>query len=429
MKKTIAILLVAVLAMCSVFAEIALGGEAKVAFTGDFDKKSAAFDNTSKAKLTLDANSASKVYEGDIYAGIKATLEFEIGKALTSASVNAAPTGVEDAIKTESADFLKVKKFKIDEAYITDGNWKVSILSAAATPTFAKGWETAKSGDDNKDVTLAVAVGKDIPGVTVEYAGWKVGAGLKATFKDGEKKEGMLTLATPSFTFDAVSVKAGAGAANKDGKLTVGGGVEAKYATDAFSATVAGDVVYGKVGNTFDAAVSAKVEVTPVTVDAFYAKSAKLYDKVATYADRYFTGAGDTKDYLSAKVAGSFAINEQPVTVTLVGLDLINKQYLDLEAKSTFSGVETYLNGGYEVKAKLTHLGVGASYTMDKVGKIYGGVGMSITTKVDSLKAKVGIENKTLVSGATLAAEYATGNLVAETDKFGKITASAKITF
>ncbi len=56
-----------------------------------------------------------------------------------------------------------MRSFGVDEAYITDGNWKVSILSAAATPTFAKGWETAKSGDDNKDVTLAVAVGKDIP--------------------------------------------------------------------------------------------------------------------------------------------------------------------------------------------------------------------------------------------------------------------------
>ena len=417
MKKTIAILLVAVLAMCSVFAEIALGGEAKVAFTGNFDEKTAAFDNTSKAKLTLDANSASKVYEGDIYAGIKATLKFKI-----------------DTIEK----VLKVDEFKIDEAYITDGNWKVSILSAAATPTFAKGWESIynKEKDADKNPVLKDAVGSGIKGVTVEVAGWKAGVGLEADFKQGGRKDGMLTIATPSFTFDAVSLKAGAGVANNNGSLTVGGGAEVKYASDVISATVATDAVYGKKDNSFGVAVAANVSVAPVTVDAFYATKTDLLNKVNTYVDRYFvTTDSDTVNtfvvdhYLSAKVAGSFAIKEQPVTVTLVGLDLINRQYLDLEAKSTFKGIETYLNGGYEVKAKLTHLGVGASYTMDKVGKIYGGVGMSITTKVDTLKAKVGIENKTLVSGATLAAEYATGNLVAETGKFGKVSASAKITF
>ena len=418
MKKTIAILLVAVLAMCSVFAEIALGGEAVGKFEGNFDDKTAKFVNAPDVKLTLDANSSEKVYEGDVYAGIKATLKFKIGTA-------------------GDVKVLAVDKFEINEAYITNGTWKVAILSAAKTPTFAKGWETAVTAkDEDKSVVLTKEVGNkytvdgksvSIPGVTVEYAGCKAGVGLDVKF-DGAKN-GLVSLATPSFTFDAVSVKAGAGASNLDGKLNIGGGAEVKYATDAFSATVSGDVVYGKDGNTFDAAVAAKVAVAPVTVDAFFATKTDLMNKVKTYADRFFDGKGEVKNYLSAKVAGSFAIKEQPVTVTLVGLDLINKQYLDLEAKSTFKGVETYINGGYEVKAKLTHLGVGAAYTMDKVGKIYGGVGMSITTKVDTLKAKVGIENKTLVSGATLAAEYATGNLVAETNKFGKITASAKITF
>ena len=64
------------------------------------------------------------------------------------------------------------------------------------------------------------------------------------------------------------SVKGGVGASNLDGSLKVGGGAEAKYATDAFSATVAADMVYGKKNNTFDAAVSAKVVTVPVTVDS-----------------------------------------------------------------------------------------------------------------------------------------------------------------
>ena len=426
MKKTIAILLVAVLAMCSVFAEIALGGEAVGKFEGNFDDKTAKFVNAPDVKLTLDANSSEKVYEGDVYAGIKATLKFKIGPV--------------DDVKV-----LAVDKFEISDAYITDGSWKVSITSAAKTATFAKGWETIydKANDADKNPVLANTVGNkytvdsksvSIPGVTVEVAGWKAGIGLDAKF-DGAKN-GLVTLATPSFTFDAVSVKGGVGASNLDGSLKVGGGAEAKYATDAFSATVAADMVYGKKNNTFDAAVSAKVVTVPVTVDAYYATKTDLMNKVKTYVDRYFatepTGDPANKfvvdNYLSARAVASFAIKDQPVKVTLVGLDLINRQYLDLEATSTFKGVETYVNGGYEVKNSKTHLGIGASYNMDKVGKVYGGVGMSITSAQTTLKAKVGIENKVLVSGATLKAEYATGDLLGDA-KFGKVTASAKVSF
>ena len=140
MKKTIAILLVAVLAMCSVFAEIALGGNAKVEFIGDFDNKTAKFVNTPEVELSLDANSAEKVYEGDIYAGIKATLKFKV-----------------DADKK----VIAVDKFEISDAYITDGSWKVSITSAAKTATFAKGWETIydKANDADKNPVLANTFG------------------------------------------------------------------------------------------------------------------------------------------------------------------------------------------------------------------------------------------------------------------------------
>ena len=126
MKKTIAILLVAVLAVSSVFAGFSLSGEANVSLKGDFDKKTLGFTNgENKVKVTIEGATAEKVNEGDIYAGIKATL--------TIKDIKAKNTAVES------------NKLEISEAYITDGSWKVSILSAAKTPTFAKGWETIGS--------------------------------------------------------------------------------------------------------------------------------------------------------------------------------------------------------------------------------------------------------------------------------------------
>ena len=420
MKKTIAILLVAVLAVSSVFAGFSLSGEANVKLVGNFDDKTLGFINgQNQVKVTIEGATAEKVNEGDIYAGIKATLAF---KAATKKTTD--PVSPKD-IPVTSIDF-DVDKLEISEAYITDGNWKVSILSAAKTPTFAKGWETVKEGNDKKDVVLSVAVGNKVPGLTVEYAGWKVGAGLNVEFEG--KKDGMLTFATPSFAFDAVTVKAGAGAANKDGKLTVGGGAEAKYATDAFVASVAADAVYGKDGNTFDAAVRANVSYAPVTVDAFFATKTDLKNTFVTYDDRaYKYDSGAKENYLSAKVACDLNSFDVPVTLTAVGIDLVKDQYFDVEAKATISGVNGTVFGGYQISNKTYHVGVAADYTLEKVGKIYGQFDLSGDSALKAAKVKVGVENTTLVSGATLKLEYAGVDFVAK--KAGAVTASAQIKF
>ncbi len=417
MKKTIAILLVAVLAVSSVFAGFSLSGEANVKLVGNFDDKTLGFTNgDNKVKVAIEGATAEKVNEGDIYAGIKAVLSFKASEF---------KNGSKD-FATADKPFITVDKLEISEAYITDGNWKLSILSAAATPTFAKGWETVKEGNDNKDVVLSVAVAKDVPGLTLEYAGWKAGVGLSADFKDGGTKNVLATVATPSFTFDAVSVKAGAGFANKDGKYSVGGGAEAKYATDVVSATVAADAVY-KEGADFDAAVRANVAVAPVTVDAFFATKTNLKDKVATYVDRAYAGAGDKEKYLSAKVVGDLSSFDVPVTITAAGLDLVKDQYFDVEAKATISGVNGTVFGGYQISNKTYHVGVAADYTLEKVGKIYGQFDLSGDSALKAAKVKVGVENTTLVSGATLKLEYAGVDFVAK--KAGAVTASAQIKF
>ena len=436
MKKTIAILLVAVLAVSSVFAGFTLSGEANVSLKGDFDAKTLGFKNgDNKVKVAIEGATAEKVNEGDIYAGIKAVLELDLG-ATTYVEINKEVLKeIEDGhydnldklLVEKAADFIKVKTLKVKEAYITDGNWKLSILSAAATPTFAKGWETVKNADDEtKDVVLKPAVDKDIPGLTLEVAGWKAGVGLDVNFNEGKGKNVLATVATPSFTFDAVSVKAGAGFARKEGKYSVGGGAEAKYATDVVSATVAADAVY-KEGADFEAAVRANVAVAPVTVDAFFAKTTDLMKKVNTYVDRAYAGAGAKKNYLSAKVVGDLNSFDVPVTITAAGLDLINDQYFDVEAKATISGVNGTVYGGYQISNKTYHVGVAADYTLETVGKIYGQFTLAGAEKLSSAAVKVGVENTTLVSGATLKLEYAGADFVAK--KAGAVTASAQIKF
>ena len=73
MKKTLAILLIAILAAGSMFA--ALTGDASVTFGAPLDGSTPKFDNTTSTKVTvvLEESSAEKVGEGDIYAEVKAT--------------------------------------------------------------------------------------------------------------------------------------------------------------------------------------------------------------------------------------------------------------------------------------------------------------------------------------------------------------------
>ena len=412
MKKTIAILLVAVLALSSVFAGFSLSGEANVSLTGDIDNKTLGFTNGKNiVKATFEATTVEKVNEGDIYAGIKATLSFKEVE-----SVNGA---------TEWP--IVVDKFEIKEAYITDGSWKLSILSAAKTPTFAKGWETLKKGDDDKSVELSSKVGDGVPGVTFEMSGWTAGVGLDASFANNGAKNVMLSVKTPEFAFDAVKVQAGAGFTNNAGKRNVGFGGKAAYATDSFSATVGVDTVVDVKASKFDAAVSANVAIAPVTVDAVFATKTTLQDKVKTYVDRAYASNGDKENYLSAKVVTDLNSFDVPVKLTVVGLDLLKDQYLDVEAATVVKDVNLTVFGGYQISNKTLHAGVAADYTVEKVGKIYGALNLSGVNAVKSLDIKVGVENTTLVAGATLKTEYKSGNLL--DSKLGSVTTSAQIKF
>ena len=251
------------------------------------------------------------------------------------------------------------------------------------------------------------------------------------------------SLKTPEFVLaDGMTLQAGGGVTKEadSGKVDLGAGLVFKYATDQLSVSAATDVlVYIPTTETEEAGVDADAAVSvsyaPVTADIYYATNADMPDdgedvpaaKIDTYTDRAFKIGATVENYLSTKVAVDLATFDVPVALTVAGLDLINTQYFDVEAKGTIDALEITGFGGYQVGGKTWHAGASVAYTIDQVGTLTASTALSGVNDVDSVTASLTLENTTLVSGATLKAGYESGNFI---DKaWGKVFASAKIEF
>ena len=421
MKKILSVLLVLVLAVGTTFAGVTLSGSASTEFAYNIDENTLGFAPTTELTVEFDAVTTEKVNEGGVYAGIKATL------ALNGfTSTNNDDTDATVWISLNSADT------KINEAYIAGENWKVSILSADGIPTFAAGWEL--DSDDNA-ADLAVSSQGTAPGVTVTVYDWVVGFGMDVDFDKDAPKNMSGSLKTPEFVLaDGMTLQAGGGVeklAGK-GKVDLGAGLVFKYATDQLSVSASTDVLVGiptvkgdKASVDADAAVS--VSYAPVTADIYYATTVAMPEGgVVTYKDRAFAETS-AENYLSTKVAVDLATFDVPVVLTVAGLDLINTQYFDVEAKGTIDALEITGFGGYQVGGKTWHAGASVAYTIDQVGTLTASTALSGVNDVDSVTASLTLENTTLVSGATLKAGYESGNFI---DKaWGKVFASATIEF
>ncbi|MDD7255600.1 hypothetical protein, partial [Bullifex porci] len=206
MKKTIAILLVAVLAAGSLFA--GLSGEASVTAGVDLDKEEWGFlgnGTNVKFDLSLGKEDVANVAEGEVYASIKASLEAKIANNPYSGSSSIDVIDGDGEFlgwyfkHDERGMYYPVRvRASISEAKIFGSNWYVSILGVPGAPDFAKSaidTETDKAAgslDDwgfpikdktTKAVSYKVAYDK-APGVEAGYADYVVGVGLKGT-KDG----------------------------------------------------------------------------------------------------------------------------------------------------------------------------------------------------------------------------------------------------
>ena len=447
MKKTIAILLVAIMAVGSAFA--ALTGSAQVGFGANFDDGTYGFiDNSNSVDINFElANmSGEAVGEGDIYASIKGSLVLEVFTGEDGKNGN------NDGLKG-SEGFVKPDTWKnvyiglgasIDEAKIAGANWYVSLLGASDAPDYAK------SAIDTYDKAVKkYDIVTDSDGATGNASlgiGWqdvKKGNGVEVGIYDyviggafyGDWKKDTIDVigyvATPNYDFNGLTLQVAAAGAKGTGSGSIDGGLSAKvgFANDTLSASVATDLVLGiptVEGNDvkFDADVAANFTYDFLTFDAYYGTNPKTKDD-----------GTKIENLLSAQVVTDLNSFDVPVKVTVSGKDLINKQDLDLSVEFKVASLTLTPSVGYVIGTETFNAGLKAQYDHEHVvAKAEASVETKFTEPSTILKASASIENSTLIPGSTIKLEWKDAkdlldNKADEAKNYGKVIASIKVEF
>ena len=454
-----------------VFADATLSGKFTSKLAYDIDENKLAFselDNALDVNFSLSSGSAN---EDDIYAVIKSelTLIYESDKGGDLAD------GVESFINSDDS------KFEITEASINGQGWKLSILKADEMPKYATGWETQNDGDDSIDLA-APAEYKDPVGLTLTLTLdnlLKAGVAMDIDFDKDASKNALAWVSTNDLNFAGVVVNGAVGIKKvaNSGFTYVGLGLEAGYENDTLSATVGSDMSIGiptkdEIDATFDLDVAANVNFADmVTVDAYYASKTALSWDLETIADstnldtygieidfdaltisdlgRGFLGLS-VEDYLSAKVGFDLNAFDVPVALTLVGMDIVNNPYIDLEAAIAVAGFDIKAYAGYQhiadledIPGKMNNIHVGAevAYTIEPVGKLSASTtfltvipDVKDAEAMNAMSLELALENTTLVTGATLKTGYKTANIIGGDNALiaqdkGEVYVSATIEF
>ena len=320
MKKTIAILLVAILAVSSVFA--AFSGEASLGFGGNLDNGNFGFiDSAAKVKFDFDLATASaeSIAEGDVYASIKGTF----GLKLTNGE------------KTQAAGDLYEGPWSlgiiadITEAKVAGENWYVSILGLSDAPNYASSAIDTYTVEDtydkyglpkaDYDKAYSYGVGfEKAPGVEVSVYDYKVGFGLLGDYNDNTdtykwKLEDNFKFSvfaeTPEYDFGGLTAQFGAvysysafdkldeGAAKPyatdpdKARNAIGVSAKVGFANDTLSASVATDMGFNlaekKAKDVFDMDIAANFNWSFLTLDAYYATEAKSGETQKTEDYKY----------------------------------------------------------------------------------------------------------------------------------------------
>ena len=405
MKKTIAILLVAILAVSSVFA--AFSGKASVGFGGNLDNGNFGFiDQSTNAKIDLELATANaeNVGEGDIYASIKASLVVRL--------YNGEKGATPDKPNSQDGKWLPID-VAIDEAKVGGENWYVSILGMPDGPDYAKSaidtYDVKKKVDDygftkadytgNYSFSVPYA---DTNGIEVGLFGYKFGFGLLGDYTDvdGWKQEDHINFAvfaeTPEYDFGGLTVQAAATYSYKsfdrllgegttipttgnvgNAPATYGGfsktnaiGLAAKvgFANDTLSASIATDMGFNLEGDkfedVFDMDIAANFGWSFLTLDAYYATTAKSgegvvgavkWGKDGGTTDHYYWdatawGSKYTDDVLSFQAKFDLNTFDVPVAITASVKDVLKTVELGVKAEVTpVEGLKVTASAGYVI--------------------------------------------------------------------------------
>ena len=446
MKKTIAILMVAIMAVGSAFA--ALTGSAQVGFGANFDDGTYGFiDNSNSVDINFElANmNGEAVGEGDIYASIKGSLVLEVFTGEDGSNPTNPGVGVNDADGFEKPDTWKNIYFglgaSIDEAKIAGQNWYVSLLGASDAPDYAKSaidtWDKAVkkyeivTDSDGATGNASFAIGwQDVEkgnGVEVGIYDYVIGGAFKGDWKN-ETFDAIGYVATPSYDFNGLTLQVAAAAAKGSNSGHFDGGISAKvgFANDTISTSVATDMVLAiptvdTKDVTFDADVAANFTYDFLTVDAYYGSNVKVNED-------------PVKNLLSTQVVTDLNSFDVPVKVTVSGKDLVNKQDLDLSVEFKVASLTLTPSVGYVIGDEKFNAGLKAQYDHEYVvAKAEASVVTGFDKASTTLKASASVENSTLIPGATLKLEWKDAkdllNTQDENSNYGKVIASVKVEF
>ena len=455
MKKTIAILLVAIMAVGSVFA--AITGSAQIGVGANFDNGNYGFiDNSNSVDVNFELTNQTgeAVGEGDIYASIKGSLVLEVFSGEDGKNADDGLNGTEGFVKPATWKNVYIGLgASIDEAKIGGANWYVSLLGVPGAPDYAKSaidtWDKAvkkydivtDSKGDTGNASWSVPYVK-APGVEVGIADYVIGAGFRADAQTTPEVDLFAQYAatayfkTPEYDFNGLGLQAGAvysissGDADKsfsdknDSKAynAAGASLKLSYANDTLSASVASDLGYDFENKEFGADVAANFTYDFLTVDAYYGSNVKVNED-------------PVKNLLSTQVVTDLNSFDVPVKVTVSGKDLINKQDLDLSVEFKVASLTLTPSVGYVIGDEKFNAGLKAQYDHEYfTAKAATSVETGFDKASTTLKASASIENSTLIPGSTIKLEWKDAedllNNSADHEKnYGKVIASIKVEF
>jgi hypothetical protein len=415
MKKISAVLLVLVLVGSVAFAAITGSAWTGVGYnldTGAYGFISRGTSVTASASFLQMIG--EKKGQGDIYADIKATLDFTWSNA--NAGNTTSPNGM---IVTMTWNHAKI---------VGDG-WYVGILSSLAAPNFATSViDSSAVVNANNALGYAVSdstvyadlrasdfVTQNAAGIQIGKDGYVGSIGLLGN-SDTNTYNLYASVTTPEVEVaDGMKVRVGASGRLTEASQAASLSLKAAYAAESYSASVASDLVYKDGAVKADVAVNSKFN--PATVDVYYA------------TNLYYNGVDQAvANYLSARVG----VVVDQVTLTLTGKNLLNTQALSFSAKLAASKeLAVTARGGYTLVGGAWNGGADVVYAAADYTAKLGGTYFSST----KLAMYASIESTKLVSGATLKLAYAGDDLTGvdaatETNgNLGKIIASATIAF
>ena len=455
MKKILSIALVALLAASTVFA--GFSGKATLSLGYDTTSKTYGFTNSkgTSATVELAADTAEVVGEGDIYAGIKATMQLAVKPSMG---------GAKNIYDTTAGEGFGIW-MNVKDAYIAGQDWKVSILGTKGAPDYAA---SSLDGDYYlvvKDsfgtyydyawvpASYALNIWKD-SAITVTYKGFTVAGGFQGD-RDGDTNANIVDskreawnafnffVETPAFEFDGGSAQVAASVgsngtktldkvptvSNPDKKyyaytnldeVMIGVSAKASYAADAFSAAVAADFGIEDVADAaqfnFDAADN--IAFAPVSADVYFSRV-------------------DDENYLSAIVAAEY----EGISGDVYAQDILAEDIcLGADAAYTLDAFTVGAGFWMTTKSKSMEVSGNVEYAAEKftakAGVTYG---TNLDVEDKSYFFVTGsVESDAIINGATLSLAYGKDsadnkmNFLDKQDRpqnFGAVTAKCTIAF